>query len=141
VKNVAYKAVGHWFLAAYAESPPTEDEAREILRVFKSLDLDRMRTIVVTRGGAPTAAQRKELNEVLKGRVFPAAVVSDNIMVRGVVTAMSWFNSAIKVFSLSAIDDAMRYVGVPETHFVIVRSELVKLQAAVAKPRTNRAFD
>jgi hypothetical protein len=139
MKNVAFKVVGDWLLAVYSENPPSEEEARLILKAFKSMDLDKMRMLVFTKGGAPTTAQRRDLNDVLRGRTFPTAVVSDAVMVRGVVTAMSWFNSAIKVFPLSATDDALRYIGIPETQYEFMRREIAKLQAELNKPGMKRA--
>lgn len=139
MKNVAYKTMGQWILVAYGENPPTDPESHELLDIFKTLDVERTRVLIVTKGGAPTAAQRKDFNDLLQGRVFQVAVVCDLITVRGIVTAMSWFNSGIKSFTSAELDAAMRYVGIPQSHSDIVRRELAKLQSSLGKPGVNRA--
>ena len=139
MKNVAYKVMGQWILVTYDTSPPTDDEARELLTIFRTIDLQRTRMRIVTKGGAPTTAQRKDINDFLQGRFFQAAVVCDVLTVRGIVTAMSWFNTGIKSFTSAEFESAMRYLGIPEIQFEVVRREVVKLQSALVVPRTSRS--
>src|SRR5262245_61438964 len=110
MKNVAYKLIGHYLICAYNEFPPTDEDAQVSLEVMRSVDPDKVKCLVFTRGGGPTAAQRKATNEVLGGRDFQTAVVSDSPFIRGVITAFGWFNSKIKAFSSAELEDAFRYL-------------------------------
>lgn len=139
MKNVAFKAMSQWILVVYDVNPPTDEEARELLTNFKAIDLERTRMLIVTKGGAPTTAQRKDLNDFLKGRSFQTAVVCDLIMVRGIVTAMSWFNSGVKSFTSAEFEGAMRYLGMPQSQFEVVRAEISKLQASLGVARISRS--
>ncbi len=127
MKNVAQKIVGNVIISVYNEHSPTDEEHRELVAVLKSLDHERMRSLVFTKGGAPSAAQRRELNDALGGKQFLTAVVSDARIVKGVVTAMSWFNSAIKAFSMQELDAALEYLDVPRFQFDQVRREARRL--------------
>jgi len=131
MKNVAYKIIDSWLVAAYGADPLSEQEADEVLAVFKGLDFDRMRLLAFTRGGAPTAMQRKRLHDVLDGKDFTTAVVTDVYFIRGIVTAMSWFNKRIRVFPTSALEEAFRYLEIPSSQYDYFRQEATKLQAQV----------
>lgn len=138
MKNVAHKIIGDWFVAVWGENPPTEEEGRLILSVFKTLDFSRMRMLVFTRGGAPTPAQRKAMNEALQGTSFTTAIVTDVTLVRGVVTALSWFNSSIKAFSTAQVEDAFRYLQIPTTQYDLFRREVRRLEAELSTPVRKR---
>jgi hypothetical protein len=140
MKNVAYKIIDNWLIAANGEVAPSEDEFREILALFKEIDRDRMRMLVFTKGGAPTAMHRKQLHAVLQGKDLTTAVVSDVYFIRGIVTAMSWFNNHIKVFPTSAIEEAFRYLEIPYSQYDQFRREAIKLQAEVAVRSARRRY-
>lgn len=127
MKNVAQTIVGQVIISVYNENTPTTEESRELVAVLKGLDHERMRSLTFTKGGTPSPAQRRELTEVLGGKQFVTAVVSDARMVRGVVTAMSWFNSAIKAYSSAELEEAFRYLQVPTTQWDLIRREARKL--------------
>ncbi|NUP09682.1 MAG: hypothetical protein HOW73_26860 [Polyangiaceae bacterium] len=71
------------------------------------------RVLVFTEGGGPTTLQRGRLNDALGKDVMSTAVVTSSAVVRGIVTALSWFNPGIKTFSPDGAAAALRYLGVP----------------------------
>jgi hypothetical protein len=139
MRNVALQPVGNLMIAVYNENPPTNTEHLEVLSVFRSLDLERTRCLTVTKGGAPTAAQRKDLTEALGGRQFRSAVVTNAHFVRGIVTALSWFNSEIRAFSKEQMQDALKYLDVPPESWEEVLATVKRLEADVQKPASTVA--
>src|SRR5689334_9616515 len=66
--------------------------------------------IVFSDGGGPDSAQRAEMLAVFGGQMPRTAIISSNPLVRGVMTALSWFNANVKAFSPGAIGDAFQYL-------------------------------
>jgi hypothetical protein len=127
------------FISAYNTDPPSDEDAGEGLKILQKMDLSRARMLVVTAGGAPTATQRKKVYDVLNGQEPPAAIVSDSMVVRTIVTAMNWFNRKNRVFSLSELDAALTYLQIPTFQFEMFRREIAKLQAEISRSNPKRA--
>ncbi|HEX2573402.1 MAG TPA: hypothetical protein VH877_27885 [Polyangia bacterium] len=60
-----------------------------------------------------TSVQRKSASEAIKRREVPVAVVTDDRLVRGIVTAVSWLGVDIKAFSWGEVRPALRHLRVP----------------------------
>lgn len=67
--------------------------------------------MVMSDGGAPTSAQRERLRRHL-GNTCWTAVITDKAMVRGVVTAIRWFNPKVCAFAPWELREAFKFVGV-----------------------------
>jgi len=66
--------------------------------------------IVVTEGGGPNARQRKLVSALAKDRLAKGSVISDNPLIRGVVTAFQWLSiSQMKSFSPAHAGAAFDY--------------------------------
>jgi hypothetical protein len=100
------------FVVIHPNRPPSDDEWLAYLRSWSGHDMSRMRTLVFTDGGGPNASQRKLATEALAGKESMTAVVSSSSMVRGVVTALSWFNPKIKAFSPEEAPRAFDYLRI-----------------------------
>jgi hypothetical protein len=83
-----------------------------------------------------TSLQRKSASEALKGRNIPAAVITDERLVRGIVTAASWLGVNIKSFSWAEARDAIRHLGVPRENEDRVIDALMGLRAS-SEPAKN----
>lgn len=128
MRNMASKVVGNLGISVHTANNPSNEEWAEMVEQIKHCDdLSQFKGISFTDGGSPTATQRKQTNEVLAGRAVPSAVVTSSAIARSVVTAMSWFNPAIKVFPPERLDDALRYLMVRESEYAIIKMELRKL--------------
>ncbi|MCK6586668.1 MAG: hypothetical protein HUU21_30510 [Polyangiaceae bacterium] len=133
MKTMAFGKVDKLVVVVHSRKPPADDEWEDYiqfnLRTYTPGDT--LKYLVVTDGGAPTAAQRMILNEKLSEYVrgntnlLRSAIVTSSTFVRGVVTALSWFNSGFYAFSPQHLEDAMRYLEVPVQHHDEIR-ELVK---------------
>jgi hypothetical protein len=118
MKNMAISLVGDVVIAVHTANPPSDDEWQAYLKMILQAgkaqggDMSKIRSLVVTEGGGPNAAQRRELTDALqkmsRWKDTPAAVVSTSPVVRGIVTVLSWFNLNIKPFSPDKIEDAFQ---------------------------------
>ena len=99
----------------HARENPTDEEWRayvDALRNWVDRVGERLVSLVVTEGGGPNTVQRTDLNDtLLKAHgSFATAVITDSRVVRGMVTAMSWFNSGIRAFAPKQLGDAVGYL-------------------------------
>lgn len=91
---------------------PTDDEWAQYMALVRQTKIEHLRIIAFTDGGAPNVRQRGELIDHLAGKTPPIAVVSTNPLVKGVATAISWFNPRIKVFAPSDVSKAFAHLSV-----------------------------
>jgi hypothetical protein len=61
-----------------------------------------------------TAAQRKEAAATLRSNGVAVAIITDDVLVRGVVTAVSWLGANVKSFAWKDIERALTRLGVGE---------------------------
>ncbi len=59
-----------------------------------------------------TSLQRKEAAEAVRDRRIKTAVVTDERLVRGIVTAASWLGAPIRSFSWADIQGVMKYLEI-----------------------------
>jgi len=128
-KNCAFSFIGNIAIAVYGENDPRDDETHAGIVAFTSRDVARLRALVITDGGAPSAAQRKSFNDALKGRNYPSAVVSNAVITRGIVTALSWFNPKIRAFHPDATADALKYLDITPPEYPRIWAEVKRLEA------------
>ena len=91
---------------------PNQREWSEYVNALKKLQLDKACQIVFTTGGAPSASQRKDITDLTTGRHHKVAVVTPSTIVRGVVTALNWFNPDVTAFAPDGMRAAFEYLGV-----------------------------
>ncbi len=99
-------------LVFHYESVPTAAEWSSYLDIYTK-NIDRLSgVLVITEGGAPNSAQRKQLSETYeKTRQAPVAIVSDSAIARGAITAFRWLGMVTMTpFSPARLDEAMEFV-------------------------------
>lgn len=133
MRNVEFKLVGNVFLSVFGERNATDAEAAEGTEILRKAVDRNCKILVVTRGGANTAQQRKRVYEVLGGRQPRAAIVSESKLVRGVVTAMSWFNKETQAFALEDLEYAFEYLDIAPSQYDMLRKEIETLDAKLPK--------
>ncbi|MEZ4307331.1 MAG: hypothetical protein R3F14_04710 [Polyangiaceae bacterium] len=111
MRNQAFKILGNLHILVAGPNPPTDAEWHTYVEAVKAeehrgLDLTEMRTLVITDGGGPNAAQRKMVNDVLRGRTTRVATVSGSPFFRGIVTALTWFNPEMRLYSPDKVTSA-----------------------------------
>ena len=58
--------------------------------------------------------QRKQISDIFTSRKMLVAVVTDDSLVRGLITAVGWFGVNIKGFSWAELRGALRHLGVQD---------------------------
>lgn len=78
-----------------------------------------------------TSVQRKQLSEIMKSRGIRTATVTDNALIRGAATALSWMGVKIKAFPWSETKAALAYLGVEGSQAKLALDMLGQLRAEV----------
>ena len=119
-RTMAFRYSDGLLLVAHSAQSPSEADWAEYLRYCEhEMPRSCRRTLVLTRGGGPDAAQRKRVQTLIErisqGQTEPlrVAVVTDSTLVRGIVTALNWFNPHTRAFASAALPEALRYLSVP----------------------------
>lgn len=124
-----YRAMNGVVLCVHKDAPPTDAEWDGFVELCaKHLN---GRGIVWTNKGGPSPKQRTQLNERIKGGPLRTAVCSGATIVRGVVTAFSWFNPLIKAFAKTEFDAAIEHVGIPAALGPPLLAQLMKMEASL----------
>jgi hypothetical protein len=79
-----------------------------------------------------TATQRKEGAELIRSRNIPVAVVTDDRLVRGFVTAVSWIGANVSAFSWANTAGALKYLAIAADRADEVLATFSKLRAAAS---------
>ncbi|MCX4240264.1 SpoIIAA family protein [Paraliomyxa miuraensis] len=126
----ACKVVDDVVIAVHTKENPTDEDwdrygdvANGVMNVHGSVKM-----LVYSIGGGPNSLQRNKANEAFRDRPQQVAVMLNSAMTRGIVTALSWFNPAIKAFNLEQLEEACTYLGVPRGQLDPVREALEVLK-------------
>jgi hypothetical protein len=119
---------GGLLLLAHTDRPPNDAEWEQYIAELAKHDPRQLRSLTFTDGGGPSAAQRKQVNDYLAGQASPCAVVTSSSMVRGLVSALGWFNAQIKTYSPRDLDAALKHLAVTADEAPRVRREIQLLR-------------
>jgi hypothetical protein len=98
----------------------------DLLRVKSGHKAERC-TLVITYGGGPDGGQRKRLAEQMDHHFAPACIMSGSALVRGIVSALSFFNRRMKIVGLEDREAAFEHLGLTQAERLTadrLRSEL-----------------
>ena len=109
-KTLAFRTVDNKGSVFVVVGPTTPAESEWNLLVEAHRRERHQRTLVVTAGGGPTAAQRKAILDVSGGKGLPAAILTDSVMVRGIVTALSWFVPRVRAYPPDDLQGALAHL-------------------------------
>ena len=142
MKSMVFKIVGNVHIVIHGMTDPLDEDWRLYMNAVRSEEqktagFGRMRTLVFSAGGGPTAKHRKEINEFLGGRATPVAIVTSSTVMRGLVTALQWFNPLARAFSPENVLAAMQFLGTSESEASVLWAEAKKLQSSVGAPASK----
>lgn len=123
-------------LVIHTANPPSEHEWNAYMAAVREIekDLSKVRTLVFTDGGGPNSAQRKAINDFLKGRETPVVLVSSSQLIRGITTALSWFNKLVHSVPPERVSEAFRILGVQPREQQRAWEEIVKMRSVLGQP-------
>lgn len=115
-ETMAWRRIGRFVVTVHSALEPSDEEwGRYLGGVCDHLPLEEQRILVVSGGGAPNAAQRRELVQILDGARAPTAILTASWLMRGAGTAVSWFNPSLRIFGPGALEQAMDYLYLTPT--------------------------
>jgi hypothetical protein len=88
--------------------------------------------MVLTDGGTPNTAQRDRMRRKDGGVARLNAVITDKAVVRGVVTAVSWFNPKIRAFAPREFPQAFEFLGLRAAQIRSVCAALQRLDLTLS---------
>lgn len=98
--------------AVVVVGPSTPDDAEWELLVVAMRKERHQRTLVVSAGGGPSAAQRKAILDASGGKGLPAAIITDSVMVRGIATAIAWFVPDVRAYAPGELQAALKHLDI-----------------------------
>lgn len=126
---LVWKFEGRLAVAVHGPSDPSDLEWRRYLRdTLAQPDVSRLRVVVVSHGGKPSGAQRKELMEFLP-HPAPTAHLSNSWLARSLINTMSWFNPQLRAFGLDEERAAFQFLQLTQAEAGIVRTARMTLEA------------
>jgi hypothetical protein len=137
-KSMAYGRVNAFIVVVHTKESPTDDEWKQYLDFcleIGGLQGTITRYLVITRGGAPTAKQRKQMHDLVSEalrrnpQVLKGAIVTPSTFVRGIVNAMSLVEPVYRAFSPAEIARAYEYIGVPPGYIGELERMITSLEA------------
>jgi ABC-type sugar transport system substrate-binding protein len=134
-KSMAFGEIGPLFVEVHPAHAPSKEEWDAFVRAGqRAAAKGCTRALVVTAGWAPDAQQRATTREMIGEHPVRVAVVSDAPMVRGAITALSWFNPRVRAFAFkqgAGIPDALKYLDVDSSMTDRVLFEVRAMQREV----------
>lgn len=123
---------GNVLVIVHTEQPPAVEEWKAFLMDIGSVeDVAACPVLVYSEGGGPNALQRAALNEVLDGRPARTSIVTPSLVMRGIATAVSWFNRRLKVFAPDRLPDAFTHLGLSDPERAVAMDLLRRGAAAL----------
>jgi hypothetical protein len=116
-----------------AQAPSREEWGAvmdDFARHSKSGSFARFRVLAVTDGGGPDVTMRMGLQRLYEERQQSpkAAVVTANVVVRGIVAALNWFNPSVRMFAPQNFPDALAHIDVPATSLPRILREYTEME-------------
>lgn len=108
---IKWKRVGDVLVVLTGTGPILPAKWDEFLRDLQNEPITKYLGVSVG-SVAMTSVQRKQGADIVKQRGIMSVVVTDDRLVRGVVTAVGWLGANVKAFSLADIDQAIDYLEV-----------------------------
>lgn len=127
---MVWRRLGRFAVTVHSERAPLDEEwSRYVASAREYLPLVEQRILVISAGGAPNAAQRRQLVTLLEGALAPTAILTGSWLMRGAGTAVSWFNPSLRVFGLDGLAQAMDHLQLNDTERKVGISYVQELQS------------
>ena len=130
----------------HGSGTPSRDDWQVWLKEYRQRSSSLEGVVIYSFGGGPTSAQRTELLRIVEKlqHVPQTVMITGSAMVRGIITALSWFIAPpkrAKVFAPSELDNAFAVLRLAEPMRQRVFQTIVELAGEVERrpgPLPNR---
>jgi hypothetical protein len=110
--TMAWRFDGRITVIVHSERSPTNLEWRRFLTDATEVGFTAQRRIlVISHGGGPDGDQRRELMEAARNTPAPVVMMTKSALVRGIMTALTFFNPVTKVVNLDDDEQAYDFLG------------------------------
>lgn len=110
--TMAWRTEGRLNVVYHGPLAPTNLEwQRYVTDAVTSTPRSDRRVVILSRGGSPDGHQRQTLMDALRGHPHPVALLTDKVLVRAAISAMSLFNPSMKAFAPTAFEAAGDFLG------------------------------
>jgi hypothetical protein len=133
VQKLHIEIQGRVVLLVHGGLAYTPEEWGSILALARRPDLADLRVLVHDDNGTIDSARRAELIKAMDGRRPTAAVLTDDLLSRGVVTAIGWFTSGIKAFARADFETAARYLELTADERAFASKTIARLCGTLAR--------
>jgi hypothetical protein len=138
-RTMAWLIEGRLNVVVHGPKSPTNLEWTRYLadlRVLKGTDF---RVIVFSHGVGPDGAQRRQLTATFDNELkVPVALLTESILVRGIVGALRWFNPRFRAFGLNEMTAACSHLELNADERDRVRAIRTELEIEVVAPEAAR---
>lgn len=110
--EMAFKVVDDLVIVVHSGQAPLKDEWSKYVQEHEKLKSGgrKVAILVFTSGGGPDSTQRSALRQAVPNAPI-TAVVSRNVLVRGIVTAFNWLGwGAMQAFAPAELEGALSFV-------------------------------
>lgn len=133
-RNMACRRIGDSMIVLRENEDTPADEDWDAFLAMLVHDRDRfpkLKILVMTEGGGPSAEQRKRLKVALDGRPVRVACVTDSVKVRFIASSVALLNRQIRTFSKSELDGAYTHLGMNSAEQKIAAAVLDEIEKQV----------
>jgi hypothetical protein len=145
--NMVFKRMGMRLIAVHNAQTPLATEWTSWVELVRQMDMEaegnlaKIRNVVFTDGGGPNAAQRVELSKILAGRTVITSVITDSLLVRGIVSTLNLFNpGGLSAFAPKDWKKGLMHAGVAEAELYDVLRIALALGHDVGDPAIFRSL-
>ena len=139
-RTMAWRIEGRLNVIVHGTRAPTNLEwQRYVIDAVSTTARADARVVVLSRGGSPDGFQRQTLMAALSGRVSPVALLTDKLIARTAIAAMSLFNPSMKAFPTTGLKEACEFLGLSPSERERVGQVLVVLEKEVTESTLAQA--
>lgn len=121
-------------VAVHDNVPPTDEEWARWIALSRDSGLMEGRALIESEHGAgPNAKQRKQMAEAILGRDIRASILTESLVVRGIVTAIAWLGIPQRAFPLGHYDEALNFLELNDTERERALAELSRLRTELQR--------
>ena len=135
--NAHCAIIGRIFIAIHTKTAPSEAEWSPMCASIANTSKLAANAggLVFTDGGAPSPAQRKQLNEAMGGNDIPIAVMSHALIPRFVNASISLFIKSIRSYSPEEFPQAIEYLQITQEERKVLTPILLEVQQQMGAER------
>ena len=137
--TMVWRIEGRLNVVVHGPSSPTNLEWTRYVADLRLLRGKNFRVIVFSHGGGPDGVQRRQLTSAFDNELkLPVALLTESILVRGIVGALRWFNSQFRAFGLGEVNAACNHLDLTADERDRVRAIRSELERELSAPDAAR---